>query len=253
MSTVVPSQPPSRVAEFLDGARHGMPVVFASIPFGLLFGALAVQNGFSVAEAMLMSASIFGGASQMVGIELFGQTIAPWLVVLSIFAVNFRHVLYSAAIGRRVPHWTPFKRAFGFFFLTDPQYAEGEKRSERPGGLSFVWYMGMATPIYVFWVADAGVGAAFGNLIPNPHALGIDFLLPIYFLGLVMDFRKRPMWVPVVLASAAASIAAYYLVGSPWHVSIGAAAGILLAAMLTPVNAPAHTIEEAAIEKAAGE
>ena len=248
MSSAVSTSNASRAAEFLDGAKHGMPVVLASLPFGLLFGALAVQNGFGIGEAMLMSATVFAGASQMVGLELFGQTIAPWLVVLSIFAVNFRHVLYSAAIGRRVPHWTPFQRAFGFFFLTDPQYAVSEKRSEKPGGLSFVWYMGMATPIYIFWVADAGVGAAFGNLIPDPHALGIDFLLPIYFLGLVMDFRKRPLWLPVVLASAAASIAAYYLVGSPWHVSIGAAAGIALAAVLTPGDAPAHTIEEVAEE-----
>ena len=38
----------------------------------------------------------------MVGIELFGQKIAPWLVVLSIFAVNFRHVLYSG--GDRPAH-----------------------------------------------------------------------------------------------------------------------------------------------------
>ncbi|MBX9451010.1 MAG: AzlC family ABC transporter permease [Mesorhizobium sp.] len=220
-------------SDFLDGARRGLPVVLASAPFGLLFGALAVQNGLTLGEAMLMSATVYAGASQMVGLELFGQTIAPWLIVLSIFAVNFRHVLYSAALGRKVTHWTSAQRAFGFFFLTDPQYAEGEKRSLK-GSLSFTWYMGMATPIYVCWLAEAGIGAAFGSLIPNPHALGLDFLLPIYFLGLVMDFRKRPLWLPVVTVSAAASIAAYYLVGSPWHVSIGAAAGIALAAMLPP-------------------
>lgn len=244
LSMTIPRQ--SASAQFLDGARHGLPVVLASAPFGLLFGALAVQNGLSIGEAVLMSAAVFAGASQMVGLELFGQTIAPWLIVLSIFAVNFRHVLYSAAIGRRTTHWTSFQQAFGFFFLTDPQYAEAEKRGERGTRLSFVWYMGMAVPIYVCWVAEAGIGGAFGNLIPNPHALGLDFLLPIYFLGLVMDFRKRPLWLPVVAISAAVSIAAYYLVGSPWHVSIGAAAGILLAAVITPSDAPAHRIEEAA-------
>lgn len=248
MSTAISPQPRDKVAEFLDGARHGIPVVLASLPFGLLFGAIAVQNGFSVFDAILMSATVFGGASQMVGIELFGQTIAPWLVVLSIFAVNFRHVLYSAAIGRSVPHWTPFQRAFGFFFLTDPQYAESEKRSEEPSGLSFAWYMGMASFIYVFWVADAAVGAIFGNMIPDAHTLGLDFLLPIYFLGLVMDFRNRPLWMPVVAASAAASIAAYHLVGSPWHVSIGAAAGVLLAAILKPGETPTGNIEAAADE-----
>ena len=236
----------SRWSEFLDGARHGMPVVLASLPFGLLFGALAVQNGFTVFDAVLMSATVFAGASQMVGLELFGQTIAPWLIVLSIFAVNFRHVLYSASIGRRMPRWSPFQRAFGFFFLTDPQYAETEKKVEQGKRVSFVWYMGMAIPIYIFWVMDTVVGAMFGNLIPNPHALGLDFLLPIYFLGLVMDFRKRPLWLPVVAVSAIVSVAAYYWVGSPWHVSIGAAAGVLLAAIMTPDNAPSHSIEDAA-------
>ena len=68
-----------------------------------------------------------------------------------------------------------------------------------------------------------GSARTFGNLIPDPHALGIDFLLPIYFLGLVMGFRKRPLWLPVVAVSAVASIIAYKTVGSPWHVSIGAA------------------------------
>ena len=72
-------------SEFLRGARRGMPVVLASAPFGMLFGALAVQNGFSVGDAVLMSATVFAGASQMVGLELFGQRIAPWLIVVSIF------------------------------------------------------------------------------------------------------------------------------------------------------------------------
>src|SRR5690606_41287514 len=61
--------------EFWDGARLSIPVIVASGPFALLFGALAVGNGFSVFEAFLMSAAIFGGASQMVGIELFGQQV----------------------------------------------------------------------------------------------------------------------------------------------------------------------------------
>ena len=42
------------------------------------------------------------------------------------------------------------------------------------------------------------LGAYFGRLVADPQALGLDFLLPIYFLGLVMSFRKRPLWLPVV-------------------------------------------------------
>lgn len=223
--------------EFWRGARLSIPVVVASAPFGMLFGAIAVDNGFTIFDAVLMSATVYGGASQLVGIELFGQKVAPWLIVLSVFAVNFRHVLYSAAIGPYIKHWPILQQAAGFFLLVDPQYAETERKGERGETVSFAWYMGLGLPVYVCWLLDAFIGAVFGKLIPDPHALGLDFLLPLYFLGLVMSFRARPLWLPVVLASAAASIVAYVTVGSPWHVSIGAAAGILLAAIVAPRDA----------------
>lgn len=221
-------------SSFWQGVRLGLPVVVASAPFAILFGALAVDNGFTVTEAVVMSALIYGGASQMVGLELFGQNIAPWLVVASIFAVNFRHVLYSASIGRRLAHWPLWQQAVGYFVLTDPQFAEAERKAESGEKVGFAWYMGMGLAIYVCWVIESGLGAKFGKLIPDTHALGIDFLLPIYFLGLVMSFRKRPLWLPVVLVSGVVSIIAYKTIGSPWHVSVGAAAGIILGAVVAP-------------------
>ncbi len=221
-------------SEFLLGAKASIPVVVAAMPFGLLFGALAVENGLSVTEAVLFSALVYAGASQMVGIDLFGQQVAPWLIALSIFAVNFRHVLYSAAIGRRLGHWSTPRKAIGFFFLIDPQYAESESKLGKGQSISFAWYMGMALPIYFAWIAESAIGAIFGGLIDDPESLGLDFLLPIYFLGLVMSFRKSPGWLPIVIVSAVASILAFVTVGSPWHVSIGAAAGILYAVILVP-------------------
>jgi predicted branched-subunit amino acid permease len=80
--------------EFLEGAALSMPIILGVAPFGALFGMVAIQQGFTVAEAVFMSASVYGGASQLVGVDLFGSRVAPWLIVLSIFAVNFRHVLY---------------------------------------------------------------------------------------------------------------------------------------------------------------
>ena len=95
------------------GVKSGLPVVVSSAPFSLLFGALAVENGFSVTEAVLASVTIFGGASQMVGVELFGQSVAPWLIVLSIFAVNFRYFLFAGR--RRASYWSIPRQIAGFF------------------------------------------------------------------------------------------------------------------------------------------
>lgn len=228
---------------FWDGAKLCIPVIVSSAPFGALFGALAVQNGLTPFDASFMSATVYGGASQMVGIDLFGKHIAPWLIVLSIFAVNFRHVLYSAVIGKRIADWELWQKAIGFFLLTDPQFALSEARAETGRKVNFAWYIGLALPMPFAWVLSTWLGAAFGSLVPNPQALGLDFLLPIYFLGIVMSFRKRPLWLPIVLVSAAASMLAYKFIGSPWHVTVGAVAGVIVGAIFGVADGRIETEE----------
>src|SRR3546814_623294 len=106
--------------ELREGLRAGIIIALSSAPFGVLFGAVAVDNGLSFLEAVLMSATVYAGASQLVGIELFGQRVEPWLVVLSVFAVNFRHILYSAALAKYIRHYSPLRKTVAFFLLVDP-------------------------------------------------------------------------------------------------------------------------------------
>jgi 4-azaleucine resistance transporter AzlC len=225
--------------DLLTGARRSIPIMISTAPFGLLYGAIAVDQGLTVLQAWLMSLTIYAGASQLVGIDLFKNHAAPWLVILSIFIVNSRHVLYSAAVGRRIGHFPPWQKYLSFFFLIDPQFAETERHGEKEGHVSFAFYMGLALPVYVMWNIESLLGAVFGKLIANPEALGIDFLLPLYFFGLVMGFRKRALWLPVVAVSALASVIALKTVGTPWHVSIGALAGVSFAAAFTKTAARA--------------
>lgn len=228
-------------SQFFSGLRTGLPIMLSAAPFAVLFGTLAIDNGMTRVEAIAMSVFVYAGASQMVGIDLFGQKVAPWLIVLSIFAVNFRMVLYSAAVGRRLtdPTWTTPRKALGFFLLVDQQFAEVEQRGERGLPIDFAWYLGCGLPCYVGWVSGSIAGVFFGELVTNPEAFGLDYLLPIYFVSMAMAFRGRPLWAPVLSISALASMAAVATVGSPWHVSIGAIAGVVSAAILVrPAERP---------------
>ena len=171
---------------------------------------------------------------------------AQSLVVLSIFAVNFRHILYSAAIARYIRSYTPVQKALAFFFLIDPQFAEGIRRGEEGRSLNFAWYLAFALVIYVPWLLFSVLGAWFGSMLGDPKVWSIDVLLPIYFLGLVVGFRRKPGFYPVVAASMAGSVAGFYLVGSPWHVSIGAICGVLVAALLPLPDRPREDRSEVA-------
>lgn len=227
-------------ADFFEGLRGGSAVALASAPFAALFGALAADNGMTLGEITLMSASIYAGASQMVGLELFGHNIQAWVIVASIVAVNFRHVLYSAAIAPHIKHFSALQKFFTFFLLVDPQFAETVKRGESGRPVTFAWYLGFGIIIYIPWVIVSLLGGTLGSLIGDPKSIGLDILLPAYFLGIVLDFRHRDNFLPVASVSAVASVIAYHYVGSPWHVSLGAAAGIILAALFPP---PPHEQE----------
>lgn len=224
--------------EFWAGMRRILPVLLSIAPFGVLFGAVAVQNGLSVGEATLMSAAVYAGASQLVGVELFSHNVQPWLAILSIFAVNFRHVLYSAALARHIDHLPFMAKAVNFFMLTDPHYAETEQAAFEGRPITFGWLLGMGLTLYLPWVGLSYAGALLGGFVGDPRAIGLDILLPVYFLGLVMGFRSRANWLPVVLASAVGSMAAIRYVGSPWHVTAGALAGILVAVLMPIKGAP---------------
>ena len=122
-----------RWRDFMTGARASVPIIIAVLPFGLLFGALAIDNGLSTFETVLMSATVFGGASQMVGIELFGQKVAPWLFMAGVAALA---LVLVPGFGREVNGARRWLDLPGFGFqpseamkLAVVLYAAG-----RPGG-----------------------------------------------------------------------------------------------------------------------
>lgn len=233
--------------EISSGIRAAMPTLLSALPFAVLLGAVSANMGLSIGEILLMNMTIYAGASQLVGIELFRHNIAPWVVVASIVAVNFRHILYSAAIGGHIAHFGTWQKAAAFFVLVDPQFAESLKRSESGRRLTFAWYMAFGLTFYIAWQITAVLGAVFGKFVGDPRALGLDVLLTVYFLGLVLGFRNKDNWLPTVLASAIAATVAYHYVGTPWHVSIGALAGIAVAAALPikPRSKPMVELEAA--------
>jgi 4-azaleucine resistance transporter AzlC len=210
--------------------RDIAPVMLAAMPFGVVIGALAAKKGLPFDQIILMSGLIFAGASQFVALELWAVPPSFWLIVFSVLAVNFRHILYSAALGRKIRHWPSAGRYGGFALMVDPVYVLAELR----GGarLSGVYYAGIAIPLYIGWMVATALGALFGRFIEDPKVFGLDFVLAAYFIYLVAQFRGRANALPIIVASAALAIVAFFTIGPPWHIASGAFAGIAVAAGL---------------------
>ena len=223
-----PAAVPGVRISFMQGLRDIAPVLVATVPFGMVFGALAAKEGFSFVEALLMSGTVYGGASQFVVLQMWADPLPFWTILVSALAVNLRHVLYSASIGRKLAHWPAAERYAGFAILTDPIFALADSN----GGprLTAAYYFGLSVPLYLNWLLSTALGLILGNLIGRPEAIGLDFVVTAYFLVIVLGYRKRPGAIPVIGASAAAAVSAYLLLGPPWNFAAGAVAGMATAA-----------------------
>src|SRR3989442_6990875 len=110
-------------AEFAAGAKAEVPVLFGVLPFGLIYGALAVQAGIPPMAALAMSSIVLAGSAQFVGAQLFAAGAPRALIIVTTLVVNLRPLLYSASVG---PYLRPLRLRWKLllaYLLTDETLA----------------------------------------------------------------------------------------------------------------------------------
>jgi predicted branched-subunit amino acid permease len=89
----------SALHTFLEGIRDEAPLLLAVIPFGVIYGIVALEAGLTKLQAQSMSYIVFGGSSQFVASKLIAEAVPASLIVLTVAVVNLRHMLYSASVA----------------------------------------------------------------------------------------------------------------------------------------------------------
>ena len=197
----------TRTGQFALGALETLPLVIAAFPFGIVFGAMAHGGGLDFAVALGMSAIVFAGASQFIAITLLFAASAMPVIVLTVFVVNLRQLLYSANLMHHVAHWPQKWRIPLAFWLTDETFAAVTDRINRhPGQPGLRWfYLGSAVFMYSFWQLATGLGFLLGEQIPGLQGWGLDVAMIVAFVGIVVPALKhRADWACAAVAFASA-------------------------------------------------
>jgi 4-azaleucine resistance transporter AzlC len=212
---------PGAANEFWSGCRAVAPLFLGVVPFGLVYGVLAIANGIPAAAAMAMSSIVFAGSAQFLLAQLFAVG-APWLVmVASVGLVNLRHALYSASLAPKLGHLSPGWKAALAYFLTDEAYAATLPRLEGAPGPHRHWHvLGAGLGLWVSWQLSTAAGIALGAQIPRE--LPLDFALPVTFIAIVV-----PMIRSRAAVTAAAVAAAVALATAGWPHKLGLVASAL--------------------------
>ena len=214
----------TRSAEFWAGVRTTIPLGVGALPFAIIFGATALNVGLSTAGALGMSALVFAGSAQFIAVELLGSGASAAVVIFTTLIVNVRHALYGVSLAPHMRHLSQRWLAPLSFWLTDETYVTVIRRYAQPDDARYkMWFhLGSALFLYVLWLLSTGVGIWMGRAIADPQRWGLDFALPVTFIGMLVPMLKER---PTLLAALIAGVCSVLFHGLPNGM------GLLLAAL----------------------
>jgi predicted branched-subunit amino acid permease len=210
---------------FRRGLSDAILIFFAVAAFGVAYGVLAVDVGFSPWLTLFSSVIIVSGAAQFAMVGLLAAGPVPVLVAAT--GLGLRHLPMSATLARLVgaqPLGTRLRLAF---VLVDETFGL-TLRAANAGVENLVAYKTAADlMLYSGWFLGTGIGAWFGTAI-DPDAAGVGVLFGLLFLGLAAPMvNRRRDWI-VVVASVAATLIATLTLPPAWQVTVAATAASLV-------------------------
>jgi 4-azaleucine resistance transporter AzlC len=218
--------------EFWAGVKAELPLLVGVVPFGMIYGVLALAAGLPPGVAQAMSAIIFAGSSQFLTVQLVSLGVPGMIMVLTGGVINLRHALYSASLAPYLQGLSSRWKALLAYLLTDEAYAvtilhfqseNGENHDRR-------WFfLGAGLTLWTSWQLSTAFGIFLGAQVPASWSL--DFTLALTFIALVVpSLVDRAS----LVAAIAAGILAVLAFGLPFKLGMilavlcGVAVGLLI-------------------------
>lgn len=227
-----PDQRHSAWTAWWAGVRALTPMMLGVLPFGLIFGVLAVNAGMPGWLAALMSVIVFGGASQMILTQLWAAGTPALLMVATVAMVNLRHALYSAAIAPALAHLPRRWKLLLAYLLTDEAFAAMAQRLDQGNDRNPTrhwFFLGAGLTLWFGWQVSTILGVVIGKQVPMDWPL--DFFLPLTFIAIIVPALHTRAHLAAALVSGVAAVAFAtlpYKLGLMLAACLGIAAGSLL-------------------------
>lgn len=221
--------------ETWDGFRQLMPISLFVVIFGLAFGLAAAQAGLDGTSIMLMSSLVFAGAAQFAVLDLWGEHVPLVPLVITVFAINARHLLMGATLYPWLRELPPTKRYGVMLVVSDANWALSMQAFNRgEPGLGLLFGGGIA--LWLAWALGSWLGLSFGNAIEDPVSLGLDMVMGCFLLAMVVGGKKNPRMLIIWTLAGGSSLLAYRYLPENSHVVVGALAGGILGAVWMEKN-----------------
>ena len=226
----------NRLKTLTKGIADVSPLMIPVVPFGIIFGVIGMELGLSAYMTFGMSVIIFGGASQIVLLQLFSGRASSLVTITSVGAVNSRHLLYGAVFSEYLSHLKLKWKIILSYILIDQAFAVSNTYFKKNKENEFKHYhlLGAGFTCWTVWQVSTILGIVLGSVVPEE--LGLSFTISLTFLALLInDFRKFKNIIVMMVSGIVATIG-FNTIPFQAYIIVAALSALLVATLLTLIN-----------------
>ncbi len=196
--------------DFKLGIKQGIPICLGYLSVSFTFGLLAVNGGFPVWIAVLISLTNLTGAGQFAAVNLMIQGTTFTEIALTTFFINLRYTLMSISLSQKLKTEIPIRqRLLIGYGITDEIFGVASLES---GSLSFSYMMGLIFISLIGWISGTLSGALICSAMPEALSSAMGIAIYGMFIAIVIPpLKKLHPVLYVVLCSIILNIILYYV------------------------------------------
>ena len=209
------------------------PLMIPVVPFGIIYGVIGMDLGIGPYMTLGLSIIIFGGASQIVLLQLFSGGASSLVIMSSVGAVNARHILYGAVLSEHLSGLKLSWKIILSYVMTDQAFAVSNNyfKKDNKGNNQHYHLLGSGFTCWTIWQISTILGIVLGSIIPEE--LGLSFTISLTFLALLIsDFRKFKNIIVMLVSGLVATIG-YNTIPFKAYIIVAALTALIAAALLT--------------------
>ena len=226
----------NKLKTLVKGITDVSPLMIPVFPFGIIYGVIGMELGIGPYMTLGLSIIIFGGASQIVLLQLFSGGASSLVILSSVGAINSRHLLYGAVLSEYLSTLKLTWKIILSYVMTDQAFAVSNAyfKNNRRNKNKHFHLLGAGFTCWTIWQVSTILGIVLGSVVPEE--LGLSFTISLTFLALLIhDFRKFKNIIVMLVSGIVATIG-FNSIPFKAYIIVAALSALAIATLLTLSN-----------------
>lgn len=174
---------------FKKGIAGGLPICIGYFSVSFAFGIMAVENGFTVLQAVLISLTNLTSAGQVEGVKIMAHGGGLVELAVSQLVINSRYSLMSISLSQKLGKSISWLDRFLIAFANTDEVFAVASSNKTDVGRRYMY--GLIIPPIIGWTSGTLLGALAGGILPESIMSALGVAIYGMFIAIVVPPAKK--------------------------------------------------------------